>query len=323
MKKEEFTRLARRFPSRKILVVGDAMLDEFQYGEVCRISPEAPVPVIEIREEAFHLGGSANVARNIRALGAEPLLVGMVGTDTESGRILEELHHLGMDASGLLRSPSRRTTRKTRIIAGSQQVCRADREDRRPFSSQEEREILSLVAERIDRVDAVVVSDYAKGLVTPPVFRKIAAACRRRGTLLVADPKAKDFSVYRGATVITPNLGEAAIAARVEIHDEASLVRAGIRLLKIARAHAILITRGKEGVSLMESGRRPWHLPTVAREVFDVTGAGDTLVAALTIAAASGATLAKAALIANHAAGIAVAKLGTATASVEEILESL
>ena len=159
--------------------------------------------------------------------------------------------------------------------------------------------------------------------MTPLLFKRVAAACRRRRTLLVADPKTRNFSVYRDATVITPNLGEAAIAAGIEIHDEASLVRAGTRLLRVARASAVLITRGKEGVSLIESGRKPLHLPTVAREVFDVTGAGDTLVAALALSAASGATLAKAALIANHAAGIAVAKLGTATASVEEILGSL
>lgn len=323
MTRDRFTRLARKFSRKRILVVGDVMLDQFLYGDVCRISPEAPVPVVEIKEEIFHLGAAANVARNLRALGASSSLVGIMGCDEDSERILQALQRLRIEPEGLVRSPNRGTTKKTRIIARQQQVCRADREDRTPLSSGEQRSIAKLLRQQIPRADGVIVSDYAKGLITPPIFRLIASECRRRDKLLVVDPKNRDFSLYRNATVIAPNQGEAEAAARVDICDAGSLNRAGKILLKISRAAAVLITRGKDGMSLFEEGKTARHIPTVAREVFDVTGAGDTVVAALTLAAASGASLASAADIANHAAGIAVGKLGTATASVDEILDTL
>ncbi|MBI2821529.1 MAG: D-glycero-beta-D-manno-heptose-7-phosphate kinase [Acidobacteria bacterium] len=323
MRKERFEKIAARFSGKRVLVAGDVMLDEFVYGEVCRISPEAPIPVLEVREETFHLGGAANVARNILALGASPLLVGVIGGDGDSARVLQEMRELKMECGGLVLSAGRKTTKKTRIIARTQQVCRADREDRTPLSRDEQRAIASLLAIHIPQSDGVVVSDYAKGMITRETFSLIASICRRHKKLLVVDPKLKNFLLYRDATVITPNQGEAEIAARVEIVDEESLARAGQKLLKITRVPAVLVTRGKEGMSLFEAGRRPRHISTVAREVFDVTGAGDTVVAALALAALSGASLAEAADIANHAAGVAVGKLGTATASIDEILATL
>ncbi len=323
MRREQFRKLSKAFSRKKILVVGDVMLDEFLFGEVSRISPEAPVPVVEVLREVFRLGGAANVAQNIRALGGNPVLVGILGHDGESGKILAELQAQGMETRGLVRSAKRNTTKKTRIIAGPQQVCRADREDRRPLAAEEERQVGIVVEDWITRCDGVVVSDYAKGLISPPVFGLIASACKRRRKFLIVDPKVKNFSFYRDATVITPNQAEAEIAAQVEICDHKSLARAGEKLLQITRAHAVLITRGKNGMSLFERGRRARHLATAAREVFDVTGAGDTVVAILALAVASRASLAEAADLANHAAGIVVGKLGTASASVEEIAQSL
>ena len=323
MKREQFARLARRFRKKRILVVGDVMLDEFLYGEVCRLSPEAPVPVVDIKEEVYHLGGAANVARNIRALGAACCLIGITGCDSDSERMLQELQELGIESQGLVRSPQRRTTKKTRIVARPQQVCRADREDRTPLSPAEQRAVGALLRKQISKSDGVVVSDYAKGLITPRLIKEIVSECKRHGRILVVDPKIKNFALYRDATVITPNLGEAEIAAQVDICDERSLVRAGEILLKITRAEAVLITRGREGMSLFEAGRRARHIPAAVREIFDVTGAGDTVVASLTLAAAAGASLGNAAVIANHAAGIAVGKLGTATASTDEIARAL
>ena len=323
MHKQRFRSLAKIFPLKKILVVGDVMLDEFLFGEVSRISPEAPVPVVEILKETFRLGGAANVAQNIRALGGHPVLLGIVGDDSESEKILAELRSQQMETRGLLHSAKRKTTKKTRIIAGPQQVCRADREDRRPLADEEERQIGRAVEDWINRCDGVVVSDYAKGLISPPVFRKVASACKQHKKFLIVDPKIKNFSFYRDATVITPNHAEAEIAAQLDICDDTSLARAGERLLQITRAQAILITRGKNGMSLFERGKKARHLATMAMEVFDVTGAGDSVVATLALAVASGASLADAADVANHAAGIVVGKLGTASASVEEIARSL
>jgi rfaE bifunctional protein kinase chain/domain len=323
MTKNQFTKLARQFPKKEILVIGDVMLDEFLFGEVARISPEAPVPVVEVRQEVFHLGGAANVARNIRSLGGNVVLVGIIGQDGDSDRILAELAQQHMETHGLVRSPTRHTTKKTRIIAGVQQVCRADHEDRTPLSVDEVWQIGRLLESRIPHSDGVIVSDYAKGLINPTVFRKVAAGCKRHRKLLVVDPKTRNFSFYRSATVITPNQSEAEIAAQVDINDGKSLAQAGEKLLKITQAQAVLITRGSEGMSLFERGKKVRHLATVAREVFDVTGAGDTVVATLALVASCGASIAKAADIANHAAGIVVAKLGTATASIEEIVESL
>jgi D-beta-D-heptose 7-phosphate kinase/D-beta-D-heptose 1-phosphate adenosyltransferase len=323
MTKDQFLKLARQFPTKEILVIGDVMLDEFLFGEVSRISPEAPVPIVEVRREVSCLGGAANVARNIRSIGGNAMLVGVIGQDGDSDRILSEMAKQRMETLGLVRSRTRHTTKKTRIIAGVQQVCRADHEDRTPLSSGEVLQICKLLDSRIPHSDGVIVSDYAKGLINPEIFRQVVVCCKRHRKLLVVDPKIRNFSFYRDSTVITPNQSEAETAAQVDIHDGKSLAQAGEKLLKITRAQAVLITRGKDGMSLFERGREARHLPTAAREVFDVTGAGDTVVATLALAASLGASIANAADIANHAAGIVVGKLGTATASIEEIVESL
>ncbi|HEY2934783.1 MAG TPA: D-glycero-beta-D-manno-heptose-7-phosphate kinase [Acidobacteriota bacterium] len=323
MQKDWFLKLALEFAGKKILVVGDVMLDVFLFGEVCRISPEAPVPVVEVREEVYRLGGAANVARNIRALGGMCLIAGVIGSDDEGDHMIEELGRLQIETAGVVCSRNRKTTKKTRIIAGAQQVCRADHEDKSPLAAQEQRAVAAFLEERISGCDAVVVSDYAKGFISADIFRLASAACRRHQKTLVVDPKIKNFSFYQDATVITPNQGEAEVAAQIDIHDEQSLRLAGTRLLEITRAQAVLVTRGRAGMALFERGKEARQIPTAAREVFDVTGAGDTVIASLSLALSSGADFWQAADIANHAAGIVVAKLGTATASVEEIAESM
>lgn len=308
--------VVRRFPGVRLLVVGDLMLDQFIWGRVTRISPEAPVPVVEVRGESFHLGGAANVAANIRALGGRAAIVGVVGADAHGRRIVGELRAIGVEISGLVRG-SVPTIRKTRILAHQQQVVRLDRE---PGTLAERlgRAVVDRVVRGLGAFDGVVVSDYNKGVVTPEL---LGALAERRGAkpMLFVDPKRGNFAHYARATLLKPNLEAAAAAAEIEIRDEASLRRAGERLLERWRSQAVLISRGEEGMTLFRENRPMRHFPTAAREVFDVTGAGDTVLSTAALALAAGSSFEDAALLANRAAGIVIAKLGTATPSVEEL----
>jgi len=315
--------LTERFAGRCILVLGDLMLDEFIWGRVRRISPEAPVPVVEVERQTLVLGGAGNVAANLVALGARPAPFGVAGDDANTERMRAAFHDIGVSSDGIVVDASRATTLKTRIIAHNQQVVRADRESRAPVSNAIEAAIIARFTSALDAADAVVVSDYNKGLLTPRLLAETLAAARQRGLPVCLDPKMRSFAGYQPVTVITPNHQEAAEAAGLAIEDEASLIEAGRRLLGAIDCRAVLITRGEEGMALFTDGGEVTRIPTVAREVYDVTGAGDTVIATLALALAAGASFAEAAILANHAAGVVVGKVGTATVTRDELLETL
>ncbi len=312
-----------RLRGKRILVVGDLMLDRFVWGVVSRISPEAPVPVVEVRRETTCLGGAANVAANIRALGGNPIPVGIIGEDAEGQRLKQEFRMLSAPTGGLVVDRARYTSVKTRIIAHHQQVCRMDREDRLPISAAVHGRVVSRFRERLATADAVVVSDYAKGLICPSILREILPMARSAGKVVCVDPKQRNLSLYGPATVVTPNTLEAERASGVAISGRRDLLRAGRKILQSARTDYLLITRGEEGMALFESASEVTHIPTVAREVFDVTGAGDTVVSTLALGLAAGLSILEAAVLANYAAGIVVGKLGTATVTPEELISRL
>jgi D-beta-D-heptose 7-phosphate kinase/D-beta-D-heptose 1-phosphate adenosyltransferase len=308
---------------REVMVLGDVMLDEFIWGKVARISPEAPVPVVEVTHESLHVGGAGNVARNVSALGGRPLLVGIVGRDAAAARVRSELDSCGVRHALVEADDTRPTTIKTRIIAHQQQIVRADRESADDISRGLERELVAHVRHGLERSAALVVSDYQKGVITSRVMREVLPLARRRRVPLFVDPKVRHFALYRGVTVITPNQLEAEQASGVRIRSTADLLAAGTRILKMLRCQAVLVTRGEHGMSLFQRGRRPAHVPTFAREVFDVTGAGDTVIATLALALSSGARIEEAAVLANCAASVVVGKVGTATASPAEVLAAV
>jgi D-beta-D-heptose 7-phosphate kinase/D-beta-D-heptose 1-phosphate adenosyltransferase len=302
-------------------VLGDVMLDEFVWGDVTRISPEAPVPVVDVRRESIHLGGAANVLANLVALGARGSVVGVVGKDGSGERLRAGLRELGALDQGVIVDETRPSTTKTRIIAHSQLVVRADRESRTPVSAKTEDQILSFLADALTHADAFVISDYDKGVVTQRILREILPLAYVRVPVLV-DPKLRNFNFYRPATLVTPNHLEALRMSDTEDHsDDGSLHAAKVIREKLG-CDAVLITRGDRGMMLLESNGQPVFVETAAREVYDVTGAGDTVIAALAGALASGATMLEAATLANHAAGIVVGKVGTATVSADELIAS-
>lgn len=320
--KSRLIEIISKFKDVPIAVAGDMILDRFIWGRVERISPEAPVPVIEITNETIHLGGAANVASNLVSLGARPVPVGVIGADEAGRALVGEFERLGIDPRGVVSQESRVTTVKTRIVAHHQQICRADRESRTPVVGDTLKKLLEIATEIVPRCAAVILSDYMKGLLVAPLVDCLVDNARKRELFLAVDPKADDFCAYRGASIITPNKREAERASGLRIVDDQSLVKAGNKLLEKTGAEHLLITRGEEGMTLIEKGQH-FHLPTLAREVFDVTGAGDTVIATLTLAVAAGATVREAADLANHAAGIVVGKVGTAAATTEELRASL
>jgi D-glycero-beta-D-manno-heptose-7-phosphate kinase len=305
---------------RNVLVLGDVMLDEFVWGDVTRISPEGPVPVVDVRRESVHLGGAANVLANLVSLGARGSVVGVVGNDSAGERLRRELRSVGQDGdAGIVVDDTRRSTTKTRIVAHSQLVVRADRESRAPVSAKLEQQIVSRLKEKIEESDAFVVSDYDKGVVTPGILSEILPVAYERVPVLI-DPKLRNFNSYRPATLVTPNHLEALRMSDTEDHsDDGSHAAAKIIQQKLG-CDAVLITRGDRGMMLLEAGAQPVYVETAAREVYDVTGAGDTVIAALAAALACGSTMLEAAAFANHAAGIVVGKVGTATATAGELL---
>ena len=321
--KQRASEILRTLRERKVLVLGDVMLDEFVWGDVTRISPEGPVPVVDVRRESVHLGGAANVLANLIALGAHGRVVGVVGNDYAGERIREELRQLNSSGDvGLIVDESRRSTTKTRIVAHSQLVVRADRESRGPVSAQLEEQIIDHLKEGLAEADAFVVSDYDKGVVTPGILRAVLPFAYERVPVLI-DPKLRNFNSYRPASLVTPNHHEALRMSATEDHsDDGSHDAARIIQQKLG-CDAVLITRGDRGMMLLEANRSPVYVKTAAREVYDVTGAGDTVIAALAGALASGATMLEAAAFANHAAGIVVGKVGTATATADELISAL
>lgn len=322
----DFAKVVHSFRTRKVLIVGDLILDRYIFGKVSRISPEAPVPVVEVTRESFLLGGATNVANNIIALGGNVSIAGIVGKDT-AGRILRELLDAqGVNTEGMLED-RRPTTVKTRVIAHNQQVVRFDKEDKKKLEGKSLADLLAYVKKAMHEHDAVIVSDYKKGVVTSALIKALVKYARANGTFVAVDPKVGHFHFYKNVSLITPNILEASQGSGIEIKDEKSLLKAGKTLLGRLSCRSVLITRGEEGMSLFEkSGQRGvsvTHIPTVAKKVFDVTGAGDTVIATFALAQTAGASLADAALIANHAAGIVVGEVGTAVATPDVLIKSL
>lgn len=315
---EELLQVMRK---RKIAVLGDVMLDEFVWGDVTRISPEAPVPVVDIRRESVHLGGAANVLANAVALGVQACVVGIVGNDLAGNLLRERLQEASalQGKDYLVVDESRPSTTKTRIIAHNQLVVRADREQRTPVNGQTEKRILELLKKVVAEVDAFVVSDYDKGVVTPNILAEILPVAYEKVPVLI-DPKIRNFAHYRPASLVTPNHHEALRLTNLEVDSDAGLHEAALLIRAKLGCDAVLITRGDRGIMLLEGDKDPVFVETAAREVYDVTGAGDTVIATLAAAMAAGATVLEAANLANHAAGIVVGKVGTATTTADELL---
>lgn len=310
------------FHSLSILVVGDLMLDQFVWGEVSRISPEAPVPVVEVRDETMMLGGAANVANNLKALGGNAILGGVIGADLMGRAMKEMAANLAIDMTAVLED-SRPTTVKTRIIARGQQVVRVDRE----YSAYIEETVLDTMLSAIygtaDIIHGILVSDYAKGVVTHGLMQGLVDMAKKRGIPLLVDPKPANLEFYGGVTIITPNKKEAEALAGFEITDIASLEKAARTIQERLGTEAVLITMGQQGMALWQRDEGLFTIPTMAREVFDVTGAGDTVIATLALGLASGLALRDTACLANIAAGVVVGKVGTAVVTLEELRRSL
>lgn len=315
--------LLRRMEGRKVAVLGDVMLDEYLFGEVSRISPEAPVPIVRVVREQAVLGGAANVAANLKALGADPILIGTLQKDAAGDRLLSLLGRLDISISGLVLDPSRPTIIKTRVIGQQQQMLRIDREEAGP----PEAAVLMSLKERLGRAleeaSALIVSDYDKGVVNGPVMDVVRDLCAARDLPWIVDPKPSHKALYRGATLMTPNTKETSELAQRPAKSDAEVAEAGRAILAELGLQGLLVTRSERGMALFAPDgdhAAPWMVPTEAREVFDVSGAGDTVIAAFSAAIAAGADWREAAMLANAAAGVVVAKVGTATVTPTELL---
>jgi D-beta-D-heptose 7-phosphate kinase/D-beta-D-heptose 1-phosphate adenosyltransferase len=310
-----------RMPEMSVVVLGDLMLDEFVWGEVTRISPEAPVPVVDVRRESVHLGGAANVLANLVALGARASITGVVGDDRAGERLRKELREASSTQIDemIVIDNGRPSTVKTRIIAHNQTVVRADRERRTPVDAPTEDRIINVLQNALREANAFVVSDYDKGAVTPRILSAVLPLAYGRGIPVLIDPKIRNFDAYRPATLVTPNHHEALRLTATEEDTDKGLKHAAELIRERLGCDAVLITRGPDGMMLLEGRNDPVYVETAAREVYDVTGAGDTVIATLAASLAAGATMLEAAILANHAAGIVVGKIGTATATLDEL----
>ena len=324
-----FSALLAGFASQRVLVAGDLMLDEYIWGRVSRISPEAPVPVVEVTAESYYPGGAANVARNLRELTPHVSVLGTAGNDAAGNRLLGLLGEAAIDTAAILRTSSL-TTMKSRIIARNQQVVRVDRERREPLSPESTAAAMRHLDRLLPAVDAVIVADYGKGFVTQALADHICQSARRLGKILTVDPHPHTSTAWQGATAIKPNRAEAFLASGLPPADpvlpvtaDHALLEAGRRLHRLWNTSLLLITLGEHGMLLLDGDAPPYHTPTTAQAVFDVSGAGDTAIAVLTLALASGATPAEAAQLANRASGIVVGKLGAATVTPAELQAAL
>lgn len=328
LQKTRVRNLLKNADKSRVLVVGDVMLDQFIWGNVARISPEAPVPVVEFERESFMPGGAANAARNLTALRVQTELFGTVGHDEAARQLKQLLQEQHIGCSGLVAHPDRATSLKTRIVAHKQQVVRIDRESRDSLEGRLMQRLLDVFKIELKKADAVIICDYGKGVVTQPLLNEIKSLCRAHGVWLSLDPKPYHLNLS-GLSLITPNRKETFELANIPdetrntnpFADE-NLMAAASRLLNELRPAVLLITLGELGMLLCQRDQKPFHIPTVAREVFDVSGAGDTVIASFTLAIAAGASPLEAAIISNHAAGIVVGKIGTATVTPDELLES-
>lgn len=319
--------LVDRFASNRILVCGDLMLDHYIRGRVSRISPEAPVPIVQVKSENHVPGGAGNVCMNVAALGASVSVLSVVGAEAAGETLLSDLRDKGVDTSAVIQDPERQTSQKVRIIGEHQQLLRYDRETTETLPKRLESRLIQSMAALAPRCHAIIISDYGKGVVTPALLAEGIRAARKQGIPITVDPKVEHFRRYKGVDCITPNMHEAWAGMRLMPREGEEAVRdLGWKILRALRAHSVLITRGEKGMTLFENSNVPrslTHIPTQAKEVFDVTGAGDTVVSVLSLALASGGTKRQAAVMSNYAAGIVVGKLGTATVSVPELKAAL
>ncbi len=314
--------LLTSFSRVRLLVVGDVVLDEYLWGDVDRVSPEAPVPVVYVSRESTVLGGAGNVARNVIALGGQCIFCAAVGDDRAGEHVIELLKELGVDPRGVVVVPGRPTTRKTRVVARSQQIVRFDRETHEPLARPAVRELLQVVEAALPIADGAVLEDYGKGVLAPNFARSLMRRLRKAGLFVAADPK-RELGPYRGVSLLKPNLREAAELTGMRLSGEADVARAAARLRRAIGGGDIVVTRGAEGMTLFSGDGPGVDVPTLGTEVFDVQGAGDTTIAALVLALRAGATLLEAAVLANAAAGVVIRKIGTATATPDEVREVL
>jgi D-glycero-beta-D-manno-heptose-7-phosphate kinase len=315
-----------RFADARLMVVGDIIMDEFLWGEVSRISPEAPVPVVHVNRETRMLGGAANVIRNVATLGANPLLCGVIGKDKAGEEILSELRRMGLSTDGLVVETGRPTSIKTRVVAQHQQVVRFDRETTQPIKRDSVDGLIGFIERRLDVIDAIVVSDYGKGVISDELMTRLNGLVQSghgRSVIVTVDPKIGNFVYYQGVDTITPNHHEAGVFCGFDITDEVTLKRAGEQMLTQLKCRSVLITQGKDGMTLFEAGGEITHIPTVAKRVFDVTGAGDTVIGTMSLALAAGLDLKSAAIVSNFAAGIVVGEVGTSAVDVTELKRAI
>lgn len=313
-----------QFKKHRILVLGDVMVDKFIWGKVSRISPEAPVPVVEITKETYALGGAGNVANNLISLGAAVTMIGVTGDDTTGERLMADLSARKICVDGIIRDSERPTIVKTRIIASHQQVVRVDKEVKGEFSGKILNEMLHKLDAIVPEVQAIIISDYGKGVINASVLKRAILLAHRYKIPITVDPKIEHFLRYKNVSCITPNMSEAIAGMRsTDLNNEQDVYNLGRKILKRLRSHSVLITRGEKGMTLFEPGDKITHIPTRAKEVFDVTGAGDTVIATFTLALATHASFVEAAEISNFAAGIVVGKLGTATTSTDELRSAI
>jgi D-glycero-beta-D-manno-heptose-7-phosphate kinase len=319
LSRSRFKQIMKRLQGKRVLILGDVILDRYVWGNVSRISQEAPVPVVEVKKESFRLGGGANVANNLRALGIEPMCAGVVGRDGNAAALRKLFREKGIRAAWLFEDPARPTTVKTRLFAQNQQIVRMDQEDSQDLPPAFQDKLLHGLKKAMERAHAIIISDYAKGVITPHVVESIVAFASKKGIFVAVDPKEKHFSAYRGVSLITPNQKEAEVGSGIKIHDSDSLKAAGWKLKETLDVAACLITLGEQGMALFEAPRQFTHIPTMASEVYDVTGAGDTVISVFTAAVAGKAGFKEAAMISNYAAGIVIREIGTASATPREI----
>ena len=308
-----------RFSGTRVLVIGDIIMDEYVWGDVSRISPEAPVPVVEVKRETQMLGGAANVIRNIATLGAMPLLCGVIGDDFTGKEIFNKIKEMGLTTDGMIIERGRPTSIKTRVVAHSQQIVRFDREVKATIRPESIKKLIQFIKKNLDKLDAVVVSDYGKGVISGLLMSGLRELVKGSSIKIAVDPKVGNFEYYHEVNVITPNHHEAGAFCHIDIVDDKTLVKAGRQMLETLNCRSVLITRGRNGMTLFENGGEITHIPTVAKKVFDVTGAGDTVIGTFSLGVAAGLDLKSAAVLSNFAAGIVVGEVGTSTVIAEDL----
>lgn len=323
LSKERQSELRKKFSGKKIAVVGDLMVDCYIWGAVKRISPEAPVPVVEVEDESQRFGGAANVALNVATLGAVPVPFGVIGKDAFGEVFTSLLSEAGITDSGLIRSESRSTTAKTRVIAHNQHVVRIDKENTSYIDAETEQQLIKSFKEQVEGLDAVILQDYNKGVLTPYIIENVISIANSRGLLITVDPKFNNFFAYKNVTVMKPNRKEAGDVLSMKIKTEEDKITAGMTILEKLNAKYVLLTLSEEGIMIFEKDKAPRKMPTKARKVADVSGAGDTVISTLTVALAAGSDIVEASYLANFAGGIVCEEVGIVPISAEKLFEAI